>query len=183
MKTSCGIYGLKNKITGKWYVGQSVDISRRLDDYAKGRHQGQRKLSDAILKHGYENFEQVVLEECSPSLLDCRESFWINHHDAISNGYNIRSGRRGGHITKDDKDALILAAAESITVEEVMDSAKTAALLLRLTKANKIAIESAAGQVQLTTTEFITVAAITFANKVFDGKLKYKQSLDKTAEQ
>jgi predicted GIY-YIG superfamily endonuclease len=33
----CGIYGLRNKLNGKWYVGQSLDIRARLMLYRRGR--------------------------------------------------------------------------------------------------------------------------------------------------
>ena len=37
----CGIYGLRCKSTGKWYIGRSVDIIRRWRDYEALRCKGQ----------------------------------------------------------------------------------------------------------------------------------------------
>ena len=94
-----GIYGLQNKLyPEKWYVGQSLDIPRRWDDYKKLRCKSQLKIYSAILKYGLDNFEKVIIENCSPDKLDEREIFWIKEYDCVNNGYNItKGGNRGGN--------------------------------------------------------------------------------------
>jgi len=97
----CGIYGLRNKINGKWYVGQSFDIIIRwYRAYEKLHCKKQRKLYNALLKYGYESFDKTILEECKPSIeiLNNREDYWIKFYDSINNGYNIKeAGSRGKH--------------------------------------------------------------------------------------
>lgn len=93
-KKIVGIYGLRNKITGKWYIGQSIDVVKRFSDYKHLRCLSQKKIHRAIKKYGYENFEKVILEECVNLMLNSREEYWTLYYDSIKNGYNIRLGGR-----------------------------------------------------------------------------------------
>lgn len=98
----CGIYGLRHKADGKWYVGQSVDIETRLNDYRKLRCSKQPKIYRALLKHGFNSFDVVLLENCESVdwILDYREMFWIKRLDSVKNGYNItHGGHNGRHMT------------------------------------------------------------------------------------
>lgn len=89
-----GIYGLRNKTTGKWYVGQSVDIFERWRDYQMLRCKNQTKIYHALLKYGYDNFEKIVIEEIPSSdwVLDYREMYWIRKYNSVNSGYNIAEG-------------------------------------------------------------------------------------------
>jgi hypothetical protein len=96
-----GIYGLKNKTTGKWYVGQSKDIISRWErDYKKINCKNQRKLYNALKKYGFDGFDKVVLEECEEIdwIIDYREMYWIRKLDSASKnkGYNLKEGGSGG---------------------------------------------------------------------------------------
>ena len=85
----CGIYGLQNKLKPeKWYVGASKDIFTRWRDYRKKWCKKQPKLYHALKKYGYENFEKVILEECSTENLKDRENYWTKNKNAVENGYN-----------------------------------------------------------------------------------------------
>jgi group I intron endonuclease len=106
---SCsGIYGLRNKTTGKWYVGQSWDMVSRLKTYYRMRCKAQRKLYAAILKYGIDDFEMTVLERTCPSqiMLDRVESEWIKKYNSIENGYNIKSGGSRGKHSKESKEKM-----------------------------------------------------------------------------
>lgn len=97
-KECCGIYGLRNKVNGKWYVGQSVNIYSRWNEYRSGRCRRQKKISNALLKYGTDNFEWNVLEECQPKQLNEREIHWISKMDSVKYGYNLTAGGQGGSI-------------------------------------------------------------------------------------
>jgi group I intron endonuclease len=92
MKTS-GVYGWKNVLTGKWYVGGSVHIERRkathLKELNNGTHSGS-KLLRAWRKYGSQVWEFTILEECFPvrETLLAREQYWLNFYDSCNNGYN-----------------------------------------------------------------------------------------------
>lgn len=48
-------------------------------------------------KHGIENFEFEVIEECDDFQVDEREKFWIAHYDSTNRdkGYNLSKGGQG----------------------------------------------------------------------------------------
>lgn len=92
-----GIYIIKNKINGKVYIGQSVDIGRRWTRHKMGctsptYHEYDYPLYRAFRKYGIDNFEFVVLEECSKDLLNEKEKYYIEKYDALHNGYNQTPG-------------------------------------------------------------------------------------------
>lgn len=99
MKVS-GIYALINKVNGKVYVGQSVDIAQRFADH-KYKINRNYHISNAIKKYGWNNFYKIVLEyinvselqnEEIKSTLTKREDFWINYIGEIGYiKYNKRS--------------------------------------------------------------------------------------------
>lgn len=106
-KDTAGIYGLRNKTTGKWYIGQSWNIKSRLRSYKSSKCVCQPKIFRAIRKYGYEDFEVFTLETMpcpSQIALNRIEDKWINIHDSIKNGYNTReAGSRGRHSLETKK--------------------------------------------------------------------------------
>lgn len=92
-----GIYGLRCRTTNKWYVGQSIDVFGRWEDYRKLRCKNQRKLYHALMKYGYGDFEKILIEPCDKVdwILDYREMYWIKRYNAFTDGYNLTEG---GHI-------------------------------------------------------------------------------------
>lgn len=99
-----GIYVITNKINGKKYVGQSVDIARRYSEHLRSAQPEKYSLKNirdsktpihlAMQKYGIENFTLEILELCNKQELNEKEKFWIqnletNHKDK---GYNITSG-------------------------------------------------------------------------------------------
>ena len=92
-----GIYKITNKINGKVYIGQSVDIERRWKEHRQrpfnsNSKQYESPLYRAIRKHGLDNFTFQVVEEGLPSELNDKETYWINYYDSYSNGYNLTLG-------------------------------------------------------------------------------------------
>lgn len=110
----CGIYGLKNKINGKWYVGQSVDVIDRWNHaYKRVKCHTQPKIYNALKKYGYDNFEKIILEECDNVdwILDYREMYWIRSLNSVENGYNATYGgttntTRGTTLSPKTKNTL-----------------------------------------------------------------------------
>ena len=88
----CGIYGLRNKVTNKWYIGHSLNIKRRWGTYKRFDCKSQRKLHAALIEYGYDTFERNIIEECPPVSLLERVTYWTKHYDAVNNGYNCKVG-------------------------------------------------------------------------------------------
>lgn len=98
MPDKCGIYIIKNDINNKVYIGQSINIHKRIQEHF-WKSECNKDVSynsilhAAIRKYGKEHFYYEILEECNESLLDTLEKEYINKYNSISpNGYNILSG-------------------------------------------------------------------------------------------
>lgn len=90
-----GIYKYQNKLNGKVYIGQSIDIIRRYEQHiydAKNRPERGTGIDLAIRKYGIENFDFSILEECPTDLLDEKERYWISFYNSYNNGYNRTPG-------------------------------------------------------------------------------------------
>jgi len=101
-----GIYGLKNKFNGKWYIGQTKNsIQRRWGQYKRLDCKNQPKLLRALKKYGYDGFEKINLEICPPNreVLNSREDYWITEKNSIKGGYNIRTGGFSGKFNSETR--------------------------------------------------------------------------------
>lgn len=109
------IYGYKNKINNKWYVGQTtLPLEERHRLHLSGAKNKKAKdynclFHKKIREYGIENFELIILEEVSNECdLDEKEKYWIKEkHSFIKdgNGYNLT---RGGQIRKKDENYIDL---------------------------------------------------------------------------
>lgn len=91
------IYGHKNKINGKWYIGQTCQQPNRRwrcgDGYKpSGNNKGCCKFYRAIKKYGWENFEHFILEETTVEYIDKLEVEYIKKYNSVNNGYNLTYG-------------------------------------------------------------------------------------------
>lgn len=94
------IYGIKNNLNEKWYVGQSIyyPTKRWYHEIRGDKNHGSMAISKAINKYGVDNFSFTILEEgVEEDKLDEREIFWIEQKDSYLNGYNSTRGGKS-HI-------------------------------------------------------------------------------------
>ena len=87
---TCGIYCITNLINGKQYVGQSVDIEKRMNEHIHS--DSNSKIHQAIMKYGVKNFRFEPLIRCSPEELDEQEVKFIRLLNTYENGYNQTRG-------------------------------------------------------------------------------------------
>lgn len=116
-----GIYGLRNMMNNKWYIGQAIDINRRLKNYANLSCKSQPKIYNALLKYGYKNFEKVILEQCSSdvNVLNEKEPVWIEKYNSIKNGYNLRTGGDAGGSPSEETRKKISKSKTGTFVSEI----------------------------------------------------------------
>lgn len=96
-----GIYKITNMINGKFYIGASNNVRRRLLEHrTKRKTSGCKSISLAIKKYGKENFSFELIDECGLEVLQEREVFWIAE---TKPKYNRCSGGKGcpGHTVSD----------------------------------------------------------------------------------
>ena len=96
-----GIYKIENKVNGKVYIGQSIDIKTRWKchiSYLNNGTHNNKHLQSAWDKYGKENFNFNVVEKCDVEDLNEREIYWIDKYDSYinKNGYNLTLGGDGG---------------------------------------------------------------------------------------
>lgn len=90
-----GIYGIKNLINQKKYIGSSNHVQRRKNDHflklRKGKHTN-IYLQSAFNKYGEENFQFEILEECKVTELLAREQYYMDIVKACDRqfGYNLQ---------------------------------------------------------------------------------------------
>jgi group I intron endonuclease len=70
-----GIYKITSP-TGKVYIGQSLDIKKRISTYKSSMGHQQPKIHRSFKKYGFDNHVFEIIEECSLGLLDERETFY-----------------------------------------------------------------------------------------------------------
>ena len=103
------VYGIKNTINEKWYIGQTVSDNpkKRINHHFGLRDTHAPLLYRAIKKYGVEVFEAVVIEDNIPddqSLLDSREVFHIASYNSIApNGCNIKEGGSNGRHSEESR--------------------------------------------------------------------------------
>lgn len=116
-----GIYSITNKINGKIYIGQSIDISHRWtvhkSHFNKGTHHNVY-FQRAWDKYGQDNFEFNIVEKCISSELNSKEIYWIEKHNSNNNnlGYNLTFGGDANTELTDDLREIYRQCQEAIPI-------------------------------------------------------------------
>ena len=103
MNRICGIYKITSP-TGKIYIGQSVNINKRIGHYKCASCKEQVKLYHSIKKHGWSKHQFEILCECDKTELNDLEKHYIKFYDTFNteHGLNLSDG---GHTTKFTKES------------------------------------------------------------------------------
>lgn len=116
------IYKVTNKLNGKIYIGKTLfSIEERWKQHCRDSRKElkeRRPLYSAIRKYGEENFSIEQIEECSDSVVNERETYWIEWYGSFKCGYNATLGGDGKHYLDYD---LICE-----TYNQVQNTVKTA---------------------------------------------------------
>lgn len=98
-----GIYGIKCKASGKYYIGQSIKMKNRLCNHRSVLRAGKHfntHLQKAYSKYGEEEFEFFEIEVCGEDKLCEREQYWVAYYNSSDPeyGYNGTIGGEKGTI-------------------------------------------------------------------------------------
>lgn len=117
-----GIYCIENTANGKRYIGQSINIEKRIYQHKYNWKKADfnetcgenRPLWYAIKKYGESSFNIYLLHACTKDELNYLETLYIQKFNTLAseNGYNILKdgfSRRGTHHTEETKIKLSLS--------------------------------------------------------------------------
>lgn len=74
-----GIYKITSP-SGKIYIGQSIQVKKRFEQYRYLDCKKQPKLFNSFKKYGPENHKFEIIEECSVEQLNEREIYWKKYY-------------------------------------------------------------------------------------------------------
>jgi group I intron endonuclease len=94
-----GIYSIFCNSNSKYYIGQAVDVNRRIKAHfnklAANKHHSPY-LQHTYNVYGKNSLEFSVLEYCNIDELDNREIYYISKYDSLNpNGFNCTTGGNG----------------------------------------------------------------------------------------
>lgn len=96
-----GIYGIRNLINNKIYVGKTgMNFGDRWDSHRSLLNNGKHDnpyLQRAWDKYGQDNFEFIVIEDCNVDELSDREKYYIKLYKDMGLAYNIHDGGDEGY--------------------------------------------------------------------------------------
>ena len=107
-----------NKITGDFYIGQSINLGLRFQNYFNLSYLKSREnliISRAFIKYGYSNFSLTILEYCDKSELLKREQYYL---DKLGPQYNILkiAGSSLGHTLSEETKTKISKALKGVYI-------------------------------------------------------------------
>lgn len=111
-----GIYEIRNRVTGKAYVGRAQNFAARFNrhryELRHGRHHCLH-LQRAWNKHGEAAFEFVIVQECAPEVAISLERRRLKSLEGL---YNISASSCGGDLISKhpDRDAIVARMRGSI---------------------------------------------------------------------
>lgn len=90
------IYYAYNKVSGKYYVGQTVQPfkMRIRNHYSVAKHDRSTNVhfKNALKFYNIDEWDWKVIEEVEVDKLNEREHYWIRKYDSFENGYNCNWG-------------------------------------------------------------------------------------------
>lgn len=139
------IYCHKNKINNKLYIGYAKNPSARWHSDGSG-YKKQEKFYRAIKKHGWNNFEHIILiENLSIEQAKILERYLIKKYNSKNEGYNATDGGEGlagFHHSEETKQKMSESAmgkpavnnrpVRCIELKQIFNSAKEAADFIKV---------------------------------------------------
>jgi hypothetical protein len=118
------IYGYKNIINSKWYIGKSEtkNKKRRHSEHVKHvKNNVKTQFYDAVRKYRWDNFERHILIECNTrEILNQKEKEFIMFYNSYKKGYNATLGGDGGDtfskLTNEQKFYANTKRSESLKI-------------------------------------------------------------------
>jgi len=107
MNKICGIYKITSP-SGKIYIGQSVNIERRIAKYKYCECKQQPKIYHSIMKYGWNAHIFEVIHISDSENLNDLEKYYIRLYDSFNteHGMNLTDGGEGANVTNETKEKI-----------------------------------------------------------------------------
>lgn len=109
---TCGIYMIQNKVNGKIYIGQALDIESRWGKHKNllrgNKNSPNKHLQYSWNKYGEDNFEFTIICECDENQLNTMEEYYIFELMSYDKrvGYNKNYGGSSGRPTEETRKKM-----------------------------------------------------------------------------
>jgi group I intron endonuclease len=130
------IYLITNKVNDKVYVGQTINLKKRMITYRQGAKNPRFYIERAIQKHGMENFEWTQIDEANnKEELDSKEVHGIAHYGANdpSVGYNCSTGGNQPRLNKESIEKMRNTLREGYATGRIVSHTKGKTFIYELT--------------------------------------------------
>lgn len=103
----CGIYKITSP-SQKIYIGQSINIYNRWNEYRRNKCKGQRKLYYSFQKYGFDKHRFEVLQQCTIEELNNLEIYYIELFQCFNSKYglNLMSGGNRPLLSEETKNII-----------------------------------------------------------------------------
>lgn len=118
---SIGIYKITNP-KGLIYIGQSINIERRFNEYKRLSCKNQTLLYRSLNKYGVENHIFEIIEECNDLNLLELETYWKHQYSVLYQpSLCCRIDGRGGYLSQETRDKISQKMKGKIKPQDVRD--------------------------------------------------------------
>jgi group I intron endonuclease len=100
------IYKIENKLNGKKYIGQTINLEKRIKNHlsfskTENKSYLNNKLYLELKNYSFNNFKWEIIDKVSTQEeANKKEIYWINYFDSINTGLNTRKGGKNFNIIK-----------------------------------------------------------------------------------
>jgi group I intron endonuclease len=115
-----GIYKITSP-SGKIYIGQTTNYSKRHNAYKNHKCKGQPKLFASIEKYGFVNHTIEIVKECEVKDLNYYERYYQEYYESVLNGLNLRytaTTDKSGFMSEETKKKMSDSGKGKIITEE-----------------------------------------------------------------
>jgi group I intron endonuclease len=115
-----GIYKITSP-SGKIYIGQTTNYSKRYNAYKNHKCKGQPKLFASIEKYGFINHTIEIVKECQVEYLNYYERYYQEYYESVLNGLNLRytaTTDKSGFMSEESKKKMSDSGKGKVMSEE-----------------------------------------------------------------
>ena len=141
-----GIYKITSP-TKRIYIGQSLDIKKRISKYKYNDCKRQPRLYNSLKKYGFENHTFEVIEECSVDLLNERERYYQEFYNVLEIGLNCNFVKTEFKKMKHSQESILKikeAGRNRVFSEESKDKIRQKALNRKASIETKLKLSKSA---------------------------------------